>query len=199
MNAPSLLLFDLGGVLIESSVFEMLNRLLPTPVTSHRLKQRWLSCPLVRQFESGKISAQDFAERFVIEWGLLLTAEEFLEEFASWPRDFFPGACEMIQNLRMNYKVGCLSNSNSVHSQRFGDFCNEFDVTLFSHLLGVLKPDPEIFILAMDHCQVSPSEVCFFDDCQENVNTATSLGITAFCVDGFNSLLEILRTHKLLC
>ena len=42
MENPSLLLFDLGGVLIESSVFERLNRLLPETLEHIAVKERWL-------------------------------------------------------------------------------------------------------------------------------------------------------------
>ncbi len=40
MNTPTLLLFDLGGVLIEIAIFESLSRLLPAPVDTDTLKNR---------------------------------------------------------------------------------------------------------------------------------------------------------------
>ncbi|OAI09274.1 hypothetical protein A1332_06150 [Methylomonas methanica] len=94
--------------------------------------------------------------------------------------------------------VGCLSNSNPLHWQRFGELEDDFDITLFSHLLGAIKPDPEIFVLALGKCDVEPSEVYFFDDCSANVHSAQSLGITAFHVDGFESLQDVLNIQGLM-
>jgi len=169
MRYPSVLLFDLGGVLIQSSVFEHLSRLLPTGVSKTLdIKEQWLSSPAVRQFESGEISSDDFAERFIDEWGLELNPVDFLKEFSSWPRNFFPGARETIRELRKSYKVGCLSNSNPLHWSQFEDIDDMFDIRLFSHLIGAIKPDREIFALAVNKCNVPPEDVYFFDDCTKS-------------------------------
>jgi len=198
MNCPSLLLFDLGGVLIESSVFKNLNRLLPKPLEVNAIKERWLFSPSVRRFERGETASCEFAESFIAEWGLRLTPQAFVQEFISWPREFFPGARKTIRDLRTTYRVGCLSNSNPLHWERFRAVEEDFDITLFSHLLGAIKPDRKIFTLALSECHVEPSKVYFFDDCLANVHTAQSLGITAFHVDGFKSLQDVLRMQRLL-
>ncbi|MGR8931684.1 MAG: HAD family hydrolase [Gammaproteobacteria bacterium] len=197
MKRPSLLLFDLGGVLIESSVFEQLKHLLHEPEDDTEIKERWLKSPVVRQFESGKISAAEFAERFIAEWNLPCSSETFLEAFATWPRNFFPGAKEALLDWRQSYKVACLSNSNPLHKERFGDLHDLFDVTLFSHLLGAVKPDREIFQRALEECGVEPYEVYFFDDSPANVCAAQQFGIKAFCVDGFESVQHLLRSEGL--
>jgi len=198
MNPPDLLLFDLGGVLIESAVFEQLNRLLDQPLETESIKARWLSSPSVRQFESGALAVQEFGERFVAEWGLRQAPRDFLQTFASWPRCFFSGAHETLRFLRNRYKVGCLSNSNPLHYQQFDSLEGVFDIALFSHLLGAVKPDPEIFMLALNECGLEPAKVYYFDDCLFNVYAAQSLGITAFHVDGFEALLNVLNAKGLL-
>lgn len=198
MHSPSLLLFDLGGVLTESTVFDNLNRLLPEPLDGISIKGRWLYSPAVRRFELGEISADEFAQSFIAEWGLRLSPEAFLKEFISWPKGFFPGALETIRMLRKTYRVACLSNSNALHWERFGGLEEDFDSTFFSHQLGVIKPDREAFTLALGECGVEPFEVCFFDDSLDNIHTAQSLGITAFHVEGFQSVREVLRAQGLI-
>jgi HAD superfamily hydrolase (TIGR01509 family) len=198
MPCPSLLLFDLGGVLIESGVFERLNNCLPEPLERIAIKERWLLSPSVRRFESGETEPMEFAEHFIAEWGLRFTPQAFLNEFTSWPRAFFEGARELLRELRTTYRVGCLSNSNPLHWEKFKDFEEDFDIVLMSHLLGSVKPDREIFMRALHQCEVKPSEVYFFDDSYDNVCAAQSLGITAFHVDGFKALLDVLRIQGLL-
>jgi glucose-1-phosphatase len=192
-NTPALLLFDLGGVLIENDACACLNRLLPLPLADASIKERWLVSPAVRRFELGEISPQDFAEKFIAEWGIKLPADAFLHEFIAWPKGFYPEARETIRVLRQMYRVGCLSNSNSLHWEKFGGFQEDFDIALSSHRLGAIKPDQEAFTRALSECGVNPSEVCFFDDILTNVNAAQSIGMRAFQVDGFNALQNVLR------
>jgi HAD superfamily hydrolase (TIGR01509 family) len=198
MNRPSLLLFDLGGVLIESCIFERLNSGLPEPLERIAIKERWLLSPSVRRFESGETEPMEFAEHFIAEWGLSLSLHAFLYEFQSWPRAFFQGAPELLRELRTTYRVGCLSNSNPLHWEKFKAFEEDFDIVLMSHLLRAAKPDREIFLRALHHGEVEPREVYFFDDSFGNVRTARSLGITAFHVDGFKALIKVLRIQGLL-
>ena len=199
MNSPSLLLFDLGGVLVESTAFDHLNRLLPKPISTIHIKERWLNSPSVRQFERGQLPALEFANLFLEEWKLSVSTHTFLEEFSTWPRALYPGAKELIQDLRRYYRVGCLSNSNPLHWAALKDEIeNLFDIVLCSHLLGSVKPDQAIFVRALQECNVQPRDIYFFDDCLANVRAAHGLNINAFCVNGFSSVLHILQLHGLL-
>ena len=192
-NIPSLLLFDLGGVLIDTSGFANLNRVMPRPLDSTAIKERWLGSPSVRQFELGEISAPEFADRFIAEWEISAPANEFLTEFVSWPKGFYPGARELVRNLRQVCRVGCLSNSNALHWAKFNGFDGEFDVALSSHLLGAIKPDHSAFTKALRACSAKADEVFYFDDLLTNVCVAQSIGMHAYHVDGFQSLLRVLK------
>lgn len=198
MDARSLLLFDLGGVLIKSAVFEKLNDLLPEPMALAELKHRWLFTSAVRDFERGEIAADQFAAAFIDQWQLAISVEQFLGDFKRWPREYFPGARELIRELRSNHRVGCLSNSNIIHSEYVDDIVDDLDIALFSHQLGAIKPDAEIFELALQHCDQDARSIYFFDDCQANVESARRFGIQAFQVDGFDALLECLHEQGLL-
>jgi glucose-1-phosphatase len=195
---PSLLLFDLGGVLINSKVFEHLRALLPDAPDQATLKQRWLDSPSVRRFERGESEAAAFAHEFTAEWQIDLSAEAFLQAFSSWPRGFFPGACAAIQQLRQSYTVGCLTNSNPIHWQQIDAIDEVFDITLCSHLLGAIKPDTEIFDLALQKCGVAAERVYFFDDSPSNVAAARQIGMTAFVTEDFEDLQQILARQNLL-
>lgn len=199
MKTPSLLLFDLGGVLIENAGYAKLNSLLAEPYDDHmNIKERWLFSPSIRRFELGLSSPLEFAAEFIAEWEIALTAEAFLEEFVTWPRNFYPEALETIAILKQSYRVACLSNSNEPHWDRFNGFLDVFEPALSSHLIGAIKPDPEAFLLAIEACGVKADEIYFFDDLAANVETAEKLGIKAFQVEGFNDLKQILLTQGLL-
>jgi putative hydrolase of the HAD superfamily len=146
----------------------------------------------VRRFERGECSAADFAAEVVAEFGARVTPERFLVEFTGWPKGFYPEARTLLGALKEKYRLACLSNSNAVHWERFDAFSGVFDVALSSHLLGVIKPDREAFLRALDECAVEAHEVWFFDDALSNVEAAESVGMRAFHVDGFEALKETL-------
>lgn len=198
MSTPSFLLFDLGGVLIENSTFQSLNELLPERRDITALKHQWLASSAVRRFELGETAPGEFAVSFIAEWGLRLTPEAFLKEFTSWPTGYYPMARDALRALRKRYRVGCLSNCNVLHWEKFGGFEDDFDIAISSHLLGAIKPDDEAFVLALGACGVEPSRVYFFDDSAGNVQAAGRLGIRSFHVEGTASLLDVLRSEGLL-
>jgi len=74
MRRPDVLLFDLGGVLVENVGFDRLNALLPKPMSIHELKGRWLASEAVRAFEVGACSSEMFASALVDEWKIALCA-----------------------------------------------------------------------------------------------------------------------------
>jgi putative hydrolase of the HAD superfamily len=194
MTVPRLLLFDLGGVLVENVTLERLAALGP-PQEPARLKQRWLASPAVRRFEMGASSPAEFAAEFVAEWRLACAPQSFLAEFAAWPRGFYAGAAELVDELRRRHRVACLSNSNALHWRRFGGFAGHFDVALSSHLLGAVKPDRECFERALAACRVDPAEVVFFDDATANVRAAAELGARAFLVDGPAAVAAVVESE----
>ncbi len=194
-SPPAVMLFDLGGVLLESVGFERLNELLPQAVDSQALKERWLTSPAAREFECGRLAAPAFMARLVAEWGLSCTAAQLLTEYAGWVKGFYPGTLDLLAALRPRYRLACLSNSNSVHWDKFDGFAAHFEVALASHRLGVLKPDAECFRRALKECGVGAGEVAFFDDAALNVRAARALGLRAFQVDGPEGVRRVLRAQ----
>lgn len=198
MKRPNLLLFDLGGVLVENVCFERLNELSPSNLSNAEMKSKWLASFIVREFELGITSPQIFAARLIEEWRIPLDASTFLAEFASWPKAFYPGAVELLKHLRQQYTVACLSNSNAIHWQRFHGFREYFHVALSSHLMGLIKPDTACLARALHDCGADAEATIFFDDTLDNVDSARKLGIRAFHVCGLDEVEHVLREHSLL-
>jgi glucose-1-phosphatase len=196
MRRPELLLFDLGGVLVDNVAFERLSATPGIGMEGVDIKRKWLASTTVRSFELGAISPKAFATAFVEEWHLPVDPEIFLADFAGWPRGFYPGALELLERLRKEFKVACLSNSNSVHWERLGRLSEHFDVALSSHLLEAIKPDALCFELALRECGTSMQRVAFFDDSLENVAAAREFGIQALHVCGLGQVNKALMQHE---
>jgi putative hydrolase of the HAD superfamily len=201
MSPVDVLLFDLGGVLVEFSGIEGLGGLLRTPSDHAAIRQRIVGCPVLRQFEVGALEPTAFAEMFVSEWDLVVSPTTFLAEFRSWSRALLPGARELLDVLRPRYRLAALSNSNAVHWDRntvdlgVTALC---DAAYSSHQLGCHKPEPGIYREALRRLRVRPERVAFFDDFEPNVAGARAEGMTAFHVRGVAELTACLRANGFL-
>lgn len=195
---PRVLLFDLGGVLIDNPGFARLNELLPQPLPWLELKERWLRAEAGRRFESGRITPDDFAREAVAEFGIVMAPEVFIEEFAGWPRPVGPEQIELITRLKRRFRVACLSNTNVLHWERFADFVALFEVALASHLTGKLKPDAEAFEHAVAELGVLAEEIAFFDDSVSNIEAARLAGMRAYQVEGLSELKAVLSEQGFL-
>lgn len=188
------LLFDLGGVLVEIAHYRELRTLKAWSGPEDALRDLWFQCISGRDLESGRISADAFAAGAVRELGLACRPEDFVESFRTWTKDYYPGALDLVAELRKSYRVGCLSNSNALHwGPRFEA---PFDFAYSSHLIGHMKPDAAAFQHVLRDQNVAPGEVCFFDDSQANVEAARRLGMQAHHVLGFPDLTEKLAAWR---
>jgi glucose-1-phosphatase len=147
------------------------------------------------------LSREEFAERFVRDWGINLPPERFLSEFRSWSRCLLPGATELLASLRPHFRLAALSNSNELHWERNTNdlgITALFEVAISSHQVGLSKPHPSFYRTALERLAVPADAVMFFDDVADNVAAASTLGIRAFQVDGVEGLRERLRREGIL-
>lgn len=185
-NPVDLVLFDLGGVLIElSGVRAMLE--LADIESEDELWRRWLTCRWVRRFESGGCSETEFAAGMVADWRLELTPAAFLEAFRDWPARPLPGAAELVTETRASVATGCFSNTNALHWHDHiatWPLAGLFDHRLLSFELGLLKPDAEAFAQVAGMLGVPAGRVLFLDDNAVNVAGAAAAGFQATRVVG---------------
>lgn len=195
MVKPKVLLFDLGGVLVEFVGLQEAPKLLPGAMDSRALRQKWVTSPALERFEAGRCSAAEFAASFVAEWGFDVAPEAFLAIFDGWVTRPLPGTFELLSALRGQHVLACLSNTNEVHWQRVLDgfgFRQALDRQFASHELGMVKPWPEIYAHVADALDCRPEDIAFFDDGEENVKGARQAGFSAHLVSGHDALKETL-------
>ena len=181
-----LVLFDLGGVLVRLGGLSAMQGLASTG-SEEELWARWLACPWVKSIQRGQCQPEDFAVGVVSDLALAISPAEFLERFRSWPEGLFDGAVELVNTVRAQVRVGCLSNTNAVHWEylrgRWG-LDELFDIVFLSHEMGLLKPDREIFerVSALAGC--ANEHIAFLDDGASNVDQALGMGFQARKVNG---------------
>lgn len=136
----------------------------------------------------GAIESTEFGARFVEEWSVDIGPPAFVELFASWPRGPYAGADALVARVRAQHRVGCFSNCNELHWERFNPFLGWFDVAISSHLIGHAKPDPAAFASALEIAGTSPQETWLFDDSPANIVAARALGMRAIRARGLSEL-----------
>ena len=176
------LLFDLGGVLIELDGSPLKDHWLETPVSYADAWLRWGQSPVVKAFETGIMPADEFVERIIAEQGLLISSDQFKQEFTRWPKGLFAGARELLLSLRKDYTLGFYSNTNELHlpwlTKDLG-LESLFDYCFASYEIGYFKPDTQGFAYAADKMGVDPRNILFIDDNMLNVEGARKAGLHA--------------------
>jgi HAD superfamily hydrolase (TIGR01509 family) len=94
---------------------------------------------------------------------------------------------ELIQELRKNYSVMLLSNTNIIHIRYFIRYFEQayskglwkklFDKIYYSYNMGMRKPDKEIYDAVLNDLNVQGNECIFIDDNTDNLKGAVLSGI----------------------
>jgi glucose-1-phosphatase len=181
-----LVLFDLGGVLIQPGGVAAMRSLAGVD-SDEALWARWLACRWVQRFEAGGCTPEEFAEGVVADWDLALEPAAFLEEFGGWPEPPFEGALELVDAVQAHVPAGFLSNMNAFQwaaNYEAIPLTQAFAFRFLSFELGLVKPDAAIFSAVADRLPVPRQRVLFLDDNLVNVEAAEGAGFAARHVRG---------------
>ncbi len=192
-------LLDLGKVLIALDGARALATLLNVTATREEILERWGACSAVRLFETGRLSESEFATRTVAELGLPLSPEDFLVECRSWLGGPIKEACDLVQRIPRHIQVGVLSNMGPLHwADAEGHLPTRIERLFVSWQIGIMKPEPEAFRIALRWFTCPPSEVLFLDDAAINVEAALAQGMNARVVLDATDINAALRDYGVL-
>ena len=68
-----------------------------------------------------------------------------------------------------------------------------FEKDYYSHLMGMRKPDPEIFRAVLDAHGLNPAQTLFIDDSPQHIATARQLGLAAELLTAPDTLPALLE------
>jgi len=176
-------IFDLGGVLLRTSDFAPREHLAASlNMDRHELEELIFGGDSGGKAQNGEISTEQHWENVRHQLGF--THQDLKAMLAKF---FYTDELDMelldyVRNLHKTYKTALLSNATDDLRQRIAEqwhFEYAFDVMVISAEVGMVKPDPKIFLLALQMLGVSADEAVFVDDFQRNVEAARSVGMHA--------------------
>ncbi len=174
------LIFDVGGVLIRTESQEPRRKLAEgLGITVEELYALVFASEESRRVQLGQAGYDE-------AWGGLarhLGLDQ--QSLAAVQREMFSAdrldyeLVDFIRRQRGQVKTALLSNAGSAlrETLRSEGIEDCFDEVIISAEVGLMKPDPAIFRIALDRLGVAPEEAAFVDDMQENVEAATELGL----------------------
>lgn len=133
---------------------------------------------------TGQLSEKEFRQGYLDAFGL---SEDEADEFMTQMWDWYCGELDtelvaFVRGLRPAYITGIISNSadgaRREEQARWG-FEDLVDHIVYSHEVGLAKPDRRIYQLACARFGVTPEELVFVDDVPACVQGAEALGIQA--------------------
>lgn len=181
-------IFDFGNVLLnldEKKTYEGLDSIL-----DHE-KCKDLKEIVFDPFERGEISEEAFFNRLQRRSLKVLNGDVYYEIWNSMLLDLPAHRIEFLKQIRQQYKIFLLSNTNITHLRKvmrsiklnlgIQDFNSLFDGTYYSHQIHMRKPERRIYEYVLKEAGIDAKETLFIDDKLENLVEAEHLGINVHC------------------
>ncbi len=194
----SAIIFDFGGVMVpfvEAASF--VEQEAGMGLASGSLAELLWASPEWRQAEVGAITDEEYWRRVGARLGMQTDQE--ITDFA-WGLlgdvKADPRMVELVQGLRGRYRTGLLSNATDLLPWLLREhyhFDGLFQVEVISAVVGLTKPNPAIYRLALERLETEPEATVFIDNLEANVQAAAAMGIKAIQFTGYHALLPALE------
>ena len=137
---------------------------------------------MLSAFETGKISLDEYLQRTVFYRQRAFTLNDFKQFMFSQSQPFPESLAFLRRLVGGRFIMAALNNeSREINEYRIAQFRlrDYFEAFFSSCYLGLRKPDPKIYLLALEITQRRPEECVMIDDRGLNLECARELGMHA--------------------
>lgn len=173
------IIFDLGGVLFTDGTGKFAKYLEDTYGVEPSVTRAFLVGDTGDKYYKGLVSVGDFWESFKTS----LSVDEDSKSLAlKWvdSYDLNQGTLDLIELLSKVYDVYYLSDNVKDRVKATEDkynFLRHFKDGIFSCDVGMRKPQPKIYDLALEMTKTKPEETIFIDDKESSLAPARDMGL----------------------
>ena len=184
------IIWDFGGV-ITSSPFNAFNEFeevngLPKDII-RTINSENPDMNAWAQYESNSITIDQFNDLFLKEAkakGFDIKGRDIIKLLKGSIRE---NMVSFLRELKADFKLGCITNNVKPSSEENTDNETKEAMSIFDHVIessivGIRKPNPEIYMMSCDALNVSPDQCIYLDDLGINLKPARELGMTTIKV-----------------
>jgi glucose-1-phosphatase len=195
---PKFLYFDLGKVLINFSVEQMLAQMgAAAGIAPEEVRGGIFNAGLLHDHETGRLSSRRFYEVFCAATGTRPDYDRLIAAAAEIFDLNLPMLPIVAQLRQAGYPMGILSNTCETHweycRRQYRIVSEGFGVYALSYTIGAVKPDAAIFHAAAELAGCRPEEIFFVDDIAGHVAGARAAGFDAVQFTSAGALANDLR------
>lgn len=188
------IIFDLGGVLLNiNPLLSLMEFERVSGIDQKELTKRLVNEQIFQKFDTGSISPAQFRSELCRIMNINVSDPEIDRAWNILIQDFPSPRMQLLQQLRKNYRVYLLSNTNSIHFEHYTrEFYEKygipmvdlFDRVFVSHEIGIHKPDAGVYIYVLTNAAINASETLLIDDTLINIEAAALQGIRGIHING---------------
>lgn len=184
------IIFDLGNVILKGKPSIILENLNLDDELYNDIKEKFFND--WSKLDLGLISLDDYFYQCNFKSIISNEIKERLINYYKY-RPFNEDVLNVLHDLkRKGYNIYLLSNNNkeTANYLRKLDFYQDISGDVYSCDYNVIKPNIEIYNILLNKFNLIPQECLFIDDDQDNIETATKLGIKSikYNSDNYNAL-----------
>lgn len=200
------IIFDYGNVIFDIdhqltiNAFKQLGAQKEEGFFSH-LKQN----PLFDDFETGSISANEFRDGIRKIANIQLNDQQIDDAWNTLLLGIREGYLEFLLEVKSKLPTYLLSNNNEIHyewiinylqkNHNVPDMSSFFVTDYYSHLMGMRKPNANIFEFVLNEHQLNASTTLFIDDSPQHLETAKKLGLQTHLMLRTETLQEVVNKY----
>ena len=196
-------IFDLGGVLIDWDPRYLYRKLFPGDEDGmERFLAEVTTAEWNRQMDAGRAWHEAIAELKQLHPEKADLIQAYWDRWPEMLGDVDKAVAQIIRDLRAAglrlYAISNWSAETFSVAQAMVPELSLFDDRVISGEERLVKPDPEIFLLACRRFGIEPSDAFFVDDIPQNLDAARGLGMTPIRFTNADDLRQALRTLSVL-
>ncbi|MBI3005086.1 MAG: HAD-IA family hydrolase [Ignavibacteriales bacterium] len=200
MKKPSLVLFDLGNVLVKFTP-ETFWQILGFRDKSEKAPYTNGVSEAAEKFECGTIRTNEFFDELERVFGNRFRREHLRRATASVLTDPIPKMDSLVSRVAQRTSAALVSNTNEFHYA----YCINAVPAMkmlpkhyLSFKLGVMKPNGEFYGKVLSKEKVKAESTVFIDDVETNVNGARAAGMTGILFTTPKDLENQLNSFRIL-
>jgi putative hydrolase of the HAD superfamily len=195
-----ILFFDIGGVLLSNGWGHESRQAAAKKFDFDYDEMNYLHEFIFNVYEIGSIDLDEYLNTVLFYRPRNFTKEEFID-FMYAQSVQLPHMLDWLVKWKANYSsrfrfISINNEGRELNDYRIKKYSlhNCFDAFVSSCEVGMRKPDPGIFKLAMGIAHAQPSQCIYFDDRSILVDAASKLGIESYQHKSFTATKTFLET-----